>query len=375
MGDFLFLQSNDGMIGRENDYSFPTGKRSAVQSNSGPSVDHSDPVLREPIDPSTTDQKSEACPPNVLAVDVGVGVDVGVDVGVAFGFGVEGALSQHKSGQESENGVLSGGREASGVLRSEGTQRGWSSSLDEYKNNRNTIQSFKKLGRNRNCGLRTFIGFSANETKKRAYRLNCKTWACCYCGPRKAKRYRFLIAQLAERARLTRFLTLTLDPSKIQGDSVRHLRRTFDKFRLYLGRRYGGAITYISVLEFQKNGNAHLHVLVDRYIDQAWIQESWSALGGGRFVDIRYVDVHNVSRYLSKYLTKQLLLSAPLRYRRVTTSRSLHLIEKKIADGTSWTLLDINIFFLYLREVASASQIQLDEDGFIESFSYVSQTI
>jgi hypothetical protein len=36
-------------------------------------------------------------------------------------------------------------------------------------------------------------------------------------------------------------------------------------------------------------------------------------------VDIKLVDVHRVSHYLSKYLTKDLLLSAPSRCRRVTT--------------------------------------------------------
>ena len=41
-------------------------------------------------------------------------------------------------------------------------------------------------------------------------------------------------------------------------------------------------------------------------------------------VDIRYVDVHRVSRYLSKYLTKELLMSASLRSRRVTTSRGMN---------------------------------------------------
>ena len=133
------------------------------------------------------------------------------------------------------------------------------------------------------------------------------------------------IGQLAEREQLTRFLTLTLDPAAIRGDSVRYLRKVFNKFRLYLRRKYSSSIKYIAVLEFHQSGIAHLHVLVDRFIPWDWIRQSWSALGGGQVVFIKYVDVHRISRYLSKYLTKELLLSAPMRSRRVTTSRSLHL--------------------------------------------------
>jgi hypothetical protein len=260
---------------------------------------------------------------------------------------------------------------ASGELRSEATQR--TSSLDEIQNNRNTLDgrdalSFRALGRNRNCGIWTIVG--NDGVKQKFHRLNCKTWSCCYCGPRKAKRYKYLIGQLAQRERLTRFLTVTLDPSKIEGDSVRYLRGVFNKFRLYLRRRYGMPVKYIAVLEFHQSGVAHLHLLVDRFIPWEWIKQSWSALGGGEVVFIKYVDVHRISRYLSKYLTKELLLSAPKRSRRVTTSRSLRLIEKKDAE-TGWELFKVSIFFLFSRLCSAAKDICLDVDGFLESFSYV----
>ena len=120
--------------------------------------------------------------------------------------------------------------EASTELGSEATQRR-GSFLDEIQNNRNNDigKSFQALGRNRNCGLWTIIG--SDGVRQRFHRLNCKTWGCSYCGPKKAKRYKFLIGQLAEREQLTRFLTLTLDPAAIEGNSVRYLRGVFNKFR------------------------------------------------------------------------------------------------------------------------------------------------
>ena len=257
------------------------------------------------------------------------------------------------------------------MLRSAATQQS-SSSLDEIQNNRNSdavIKAFHDQERGRYCGAWTIVG--SEGTRSRFHRLNCKTWGCKYCGPKKAKRYKYLIGQLAEREQLTRFLTLTLDPDLIKGDSVRYLREVFNKFRLYLGRAYKSPVKYIAVLEFHKSGIAHLHVLVDRYIPWDWIKQSWSALGGGQIVFIKYVDVHRVSRYLSKYLTKEILLSAPKRSRRVTTSRSLH--EKKKCD-TCWTLFKASIFYLYAKSFDAAQEVILDEDGFLQSFSVVAET-
>lgn len=169
---------------------------------------------------------------------------------------------------------------------------------------------------------------------------------------------------------LRRFLTLTLDPEKIEGDAVRYLNAIFAKLRVYLQRKYGVAPQYIRILEFQKNGNPHFHILIDRYIAREWIQAAWVAVGGGWMVDIRYVDVHRVSRYLSKYLTKELLVSAPLRSRRVTTSRGIRLLEKTPTE-TIWTLIKVPISRLFEVYASDVSSVSFDEDQLLESFTAI----
>jgi hypothetical protein len=343
------------------------GKRGAVRNNSGEPVDHSGPERGVgPTTPATAGRKPEACPPISSGVEVGVEVEVGVGLGVGFGV----SISPHKSGPGSGGGTPSGANDVSAVLRSNATQRGWSSSLDKLTNNRNigTPKSFLALDRPRYCGIWTMAGPTPDNLRRQYHRLNCKTWGCVYCGPKKAKLYKYLIGKIAEREQLTRFVTLTLDPSKIRGDSVRYLRGVFNKFRLYLRRKFHVIVNYIAVLEFHKSGIAHLHLLVDRFIPWDWIKQSWSALGGGTVVFVKFVDVHRVSRYLSKYLTKELLQSAPARSRRVTTSRSIHLIEKKKTDG-AWALHKVNIFYCFDRVSEDVADIQVDEDGMLKSFT------
>jgi hypothetical protein len=240
------------------------GKRDAARNNSGEPVDHSGPGLGVgPTSPPTVGRKPAACPPIGFGGGSGVGSGVGVDLGVDVG----GNISQHKSGQGSGDGVPGGANGESAVLRSNATQPG--SFLDELQNNRNIgiPKTFQNLGRSQYCGIWTVAGWTADGSRRTLHRVNCKTWGCPYCGPRKARRYRYLIGQIAEREQLTKFLTLTLDPSLIEGDSVRYIRRVFDKFRLYLRRKFGIPVKYIAVLEFHKSGIAHLHLLVDRFID------------------------------------------------------------------------------------------------------------
>jgi hypothetical protein len=148
---------------------------------------------------------------------------------------------------------------------------------------------------------------------------------------------------------------------------VVYLRQTFNKLRTYLRRKFGSSPKYIAVLEFHESGKPHLHVLIDRFIEQAWLSAAWEAVGGGRMVDIRFVDLHRVSRYLSKYLTVDLLLSAPKGVRRVTCSRGIVLLEKSSKSHT-WSLLRTNISYLYSRLFLLVSSLAYDEQNVLMSF-------
>ena len=220
------------------------------------------------------------------------------------------------------------------------------------------------------CGSFTLRGVCPSEM--RFQRLRCKCWDCPHCGPRKASRYKKAIREQAEKHKLCRFLTLTLDPKKLTAEqlenSVAHLRECWAKLRTYMRRAFGESVKFIAVLEFQKNGVAHLHCLVDRYMSQAWIKKAWSAVGGGEHVDIRYRDIHRVARYLAKYLTKELLMSAPKRSRRVTVSRGLTLNEKP-KKTHDWDILKAGVETLCGRFAHVVGESYADEDcKVLESF-------
>ena len=268
------------------------------------------------------------------------------------------AGKDEKPSQEFEGSALIGGEAAVPL-----------SSLDTIQNNRDTLRRDPYHLSLSKCGRLTLRGVARiSPTSAKFTMVRCKCWTCPTCAQRKANRYRKAIGELAEAHRLNKLLTLTLSPEKLNGeDSTRFINRIFVNLRIYLKRKLGRSPKYIRILEYQKNGNAHLHILLGDYVPQQWLSEAWSSLGGGHIVDIRRVTMHRVSHYLSKYLTKQMILSAPKRARRVTTSRGIKL-NPKVVSELSWSKVSLPIGVLYQFHWKEASNIQTDAEGNVTGF-------
>jgi hypothetical protein len=181
--------------------------------------------------------------------------------------------------------------------------------------------------------------------------LFCGSYRCNRCRKPKLRKVRKRISEIADEHKLQRMATLTLDPKKLSATdrkrTDRYIRELWRLMRVYLSRRWGKekSLPFVGVLEFQKNGNAHLHILLGQYIPRAWLKRAWQSIGGGQHVDIRFVDVHRVAAYLSKYLAgdkvEHTLRLLPRRARIFTTARSIVLWPKKEKSGWRMRRADI----------------------------------
>lgn len=138
----------------------------------------------------------------------------------------------------------------------------------------------------------------------REWDVACKCWRCFGCAP-------VLKKQLLDRLQLffnendeIRFLTLT-----VRKGEDGNIRKNWNKLRQYIRRHYPG-IKMFAVLEFQRNGTRHIHVLINQFIDRdlvlkMWQKYAWGTMAG---VDIRYIGfaVRRVAAYMFKYLGKSL---------------------------------------------------------------------
>lgn len=136
--------------------------------------------------------------------------------------------------------------------------------------------------------------------------LYCRSWSCATCQP---KRRAQLVAQ-AVRGTPNTFITLTL-PSHWAArpdEAVKELSRAWRIIRKRDARRRNAKpVPFIAVVELQKNGTPHLHILCRaKWIDQKWLSECMTELLEAPIVDIRRIDnIGRVGAYVSKYMAKE----------------------------------------------------------------------
>ncbi|GAH92905.1 unnamed protein product, partial [marine sediment metagenome] len=169
------------------------------------------------------------------------------------------------------------------------------------------------------------------------------------------------------------FLTLTLDPKRFLSldDAYNNLRAGWNRLLTMLQKRYGRRLKFVKVVEFQRNGSPHLHVLffgITRLLDAGELREFWDArYGAGTFVYLKKLQGYNngsgVISYLVKYLKKyldapmvefqgpdgltdavafeQLALSWALNLRAFSTSKGIFNTPPMTNSNLTWEILGI----------------------------------
>lgn len=210
--------------------------------------------------------------------------------------------------------------------------------------------------------------------------VRCKTWRCPGCGPRRRAAYCGAIAAAAERHKMVRMLTLTLDMWRLgpSENPIRYIQACWAELRLSITRSFGAGMRFIRVIELRADGShVHLHCLIDRYLPQRWLSRAWQRVGGGKIVDIRMVAPRRVAAYVAKYMAKALDGGQMYRLRRVTCSRGVQLLAKKKSE-TKWALAPVSC-----RMLAAAfgpESVKVSPDGeigeliFIREAHYVAET-
>lgn len=167
------------------------------------------------------------------------------------------------------------------------------------------------------------------QLKKIKYtRRLCNSWTCPGCQIRKAILTKYLLRDVIFMNKLDYFLTLTLDPKKIPSDfkdnTHEYITKIFNHFITVIKRkkfkyfhkeknRYytlnlssqEEKLKYVWVIEFQSNGNAHLHILFNKFLPIDVIRKVWEHVGGGNMMRIEKIkSLIGISNYVSDYIVK-----------------------------------------------------------------------
>ncbi|MBX9767928.1 MAG: hypothetical protein K2X47_11705 [Bdellovibrionales bacterium] len=212
-------------------------------------------------------------------------------------------------------------------------------SLDTFKGNSNSaaakglgpVESSapgeKSLPMMAPCKAKSFVlvGSQGGDGLFDHLRVFCKTYSCEFCGPRKISLLKMAFKKAMESHKLDVFLTLTLNPKSCSAeDSIVYIRKCWNKFRILSKRHFKQNISFLSVIELQKNGYAHLHILLSKFMSHTWIKDKWQAVGGGSIVDIRRADA-GTAIYIAKYLGKQMPKLSNINVRAYSTSQDIKL--------------------------------------------------
>jgi hypothetical protein len=174
--------------------------------------------------------------------------------------------------------------------------------------------------------------------------FRCNSWDCYCCAHRmRCNLVEELDRLIEERPELRRLLTLTLNPENApdqKAEKHRYLTERFNALRTELRDRWPN-LSYVWIREEGESGNPHLHLLVDRYMDQAELSRLASRVGLGEIVDIRRVNARNAARYLTKYLTKGALHDLPEGARRYGSSADIDLNVRGSSEDSErdWRLM------------------------------------
>lgn len=135
----------------------------------------------------------------------------------------------------------------------------------------------------------------------------------------------------------SKFITLTF---KENLTDVKKANYEFMKFIQRLRYRYKG-FKYIAVIEFQKRGAVHYHMISDLpYIENGELRKIWGQ-GFVKINDITHVD--NVGAYMIKYMTKDIADERLMGLKSYQTSRGLIRPIELVGDEVDLMVKSLNL--------------------------------
>lgn len=154
------------------------------------------------------------------------------------------------------------------------------------------------------CGNREYSAIHENGNALRFcfFKTKCKSYLCETCRKSNYLKIRNRL-NLSFVGKNVAMWTLSTSKS-ITGtpEGIEWLCKTWDTFLKRIRRIYKD-VKYIRILEIGEKGNAHFHVLFNRFLSHSIVMQNWNDLTGGQQVRYDIIDEHRVKKYVTKYLS------------------------------------------------------------------------
>jgi len=170
------------------------------------------------------------------------------------------------------------------------------------------------------------VGWDEKQKRALIAHANCDSWTCDECAKRMKDNW-LMRAQIGIRKFKAEgcqvyFVTLTSHEMLATWEACERVWRKAWPVLYAALKRKDANLQYLMTPEQHEDGRMHMHALWTANVTQRWLKDNARSRGMGYMVDVSQVRSElSASRYLAKYLSKQLGNDVPKRFRRVRTSQ------------------------------------------------------
>jgi len=177
----------------------------------------------------------------------------------------------------------------------------------------------------KNAGL--LIGWHPSEKRALVARANCDSWKCEECALRMGNNWG-LRAEMGVRALINEgdtvdFITITSHEKLPNFEATEKVWRAAWGALYNALKRQNNALAYLMIPERHKSGRMHVHGIWNAGVTQRWLKDNARARGLGYQCKVVHLSHSGgASKYIVKYVGKNLHTDYPARFRRVRCSNN-----------------------------------------------------
>jgi len=222
------------------------------------------------------------------------------------------------------------------------------------------------------------IGWDDSQRRALVARANCDSWSCGDCAKRMSETWG-MRAEMGSREILNRgdrldFVTITSHERLTDFASCERVWRRSWGVLYNAIKRQKKDFTYMIVPEKHKDGRMHVHCLWNAAVTQRWLKDNARKRGlGYQCKVIPISSAGGTSKYITKYVGKNLNSDYPVRFRRVRCSNDWVDLPQPTtqSDNLRWEYVGSNGALSILYDECQSKGIALIDQRTGEKFDDV----
>lgn len=193
------------------------------------------------------------------------------------------------------------------------------------------------------------VGWDYASSRALVTRAECDSWNCPECAARMSSnwvlRAQIGVRQFLQEGQAVDFVTITSHEKLKDFDATQRVWRSAWPVLYAALKRKNVSLQYMIVPEKHKDGRMHVHSLWTAGVTKRWLKDNARKRGLGYQAEVKPCEsVLRATRYVTKYIGKDLGADVPKRFHRVRVSQGWPVIPAPVSEtsGLKWEYVNGN---------------------------------